>query len=168
MISRISQRFGSQLLSKRSFKFTESSGKSPIIFGNGKSLFSLSQWWSGSPPRPFDYYVQDTLKSQITEGWTLQDGFFRVLFPANVCDGSMNININQLKNSEALNQLIQLSASEKEKLVENPSTVIIVTRTRFRNLSSRNSWTLERIRLLETFWSWINCLRKELDLRRAI
>jgi hypothetical protein len=38
----------------------------------------------------------------------------------------MDININKLKKSMTLNQLIQLSANEKEKLIENPSTVIIV------------------------------------------
>jgi hypothetical protein len=38
----------------------------------------------------------------------------------------MDININHLKKSIILNQLIQLEASEKEKLVDNPSAIIIV------------------------------------------
>jgi hypothetical protein len=41
-------------------------------------------------------------------------------------DSSMNINVNHLRKSAILNQLIQLEASEKERLVDNPSTVIIV------------------------------------------
>ena len=29
----------------------------PILYGNGKSIVSLSQWWNGTDARPSDYYV---------------------------------------------------------------------------------------------------------------
>ncbi len=99
----------------------------PILYGNGKSIVSLSQWWNGKDARPNDYYVQDKLQAEICGEWKIQNGIFRVVFSANLSDPSMNININHLKKSTSLNQLIQLSASEKEQLVENPSTIIIVS-----------------------------------------
>ena len=89
-------------------------------------MVSLSRWWNGMPPRPNDYYIQDTLEGEVIEDWTLSKGIFRVVFEACLNDPSMDININQLKKSMSLNQLIQLSAGEKEKSIENPSTVIIV------------------------------------------
>lgn len=39
-----------------------SSTKSPIIFSNGRSTFSLSQVWSGIGEKPFDYFVHDDLQ----------------------------------------------------------------------------------------------------------
>lgn len=105
----------------------------PILFSNTKSIISVSQWWNGVPPRPSDYYVEDTLESEIDEDWALSKGMFRVVFRACLNEPSMDININHLKRSFSLNQLIQLSATEKEKLVENPSTVIIVLNSQHRN-----------------------------------
>lgn len=85
----------------------------PILYGNNKSIISVSQWWNGSLPRPNDYYVEDTLETEICEDWSLSKGMFRVVFSACLNDPSMNININHLKRSFFLNQLIQLSGSEK-------------------------------------------------------
>lgn len=51
--------------------FTESSTKTPIIYSNGNSIFSLAQWWDGSAPRPSDYYVHDSLNTEITQDWKL-------------------------------------------------------------------------------------------------
>lgn len=51
--------------------FTESSSRSPIIYSNGNSIFSLAQWWDGSTPRPSDYYVHDSLGTEITQDWKL-------------------------------------------------------------------------------------------------
>ena len=47
----------------------------------------------------------------------------------------MDININHLKKSMALNQLIQLEGKQKEQLVDNPATIIIVPFPPFRNQS---------------------------------
>ena len=99
----------------------------PRIYGNNKSILSLSQWWNGQGKRPTDYFVSDSLSTEITEDWSLEKGMFRVVFEANLTDPSMDININRLKKSASLAQLIQLSAVLKERLVDNPSTVVIVS-----------------------------------------
>jgi hypothetical protein len=45
------------------YNFSES--KSPTIFGNGRSVFSLSQLWNGIGEKPFDYFVKDDLQVEI-------------------------------------------------------------------------------------------------------
>lgn len=85
----------------------------PILYSNSQSIISISQWWNGIPPRPSDYYVEDSLESEVTEDWALSKGMFRVVFRACLNEPSMDININHLKRSFSLNQLIQLSANEK-------------------------------------------------------
>ena len=86
----------------------------PQIYSNSKSIVSLSQWWTGGPRRPLDYYVQDTLEAEIIENWSVSEqGIFRVVYEVCLSDHSMDININKLKKSMTLNQLIQLSANEK-------------------------------------------------------
>lgn len=57
MISKVSQK----LLHKNVSKFS-STPFVPILYGNGKSLISLSQWWDGNSARPNDYYVEDKLE----------------------------------------------------------------------------------------------------------
>ena len=37
----------------------------PKMYGNNKSIVSLSHWWNGMSPRPIDYYVQDTLEVEV-------------------------------------------------------------------------------------------------------
>ena len=144
MISRISQKL------KRNTSFSFCTAFTPILYGNGRSIISLSRWWNGSPPRPNDYYVEDKLQASTTGEFTLQHGIFRVVFAANLADASMDVNINLLKRSSSLNQLLQLSAAEKEQLVENPSTVIIVNfvgcSVRFSGRGTRSA----RVRLLRT------------------
>ena len=48
-------------LTKKICKFTFTEAKTPLIFGNGRSVFSLSQLWNGSGEKPFDYFVKDDL-----------------------------------------------------------------------------------------------------------
>jgi hypothetical protein len=120
----------------RGLTFGFGSAERPLLYGNGRSIVSVSQWWVGSGARPWDYYVEDTLESKAGEDWSLRQGMFRVVFRACINDPCMDININHLKRSFSLKQLIQLSAKEKEQLVENPSTVIIVLTLVSRNLSS--------------------------------
>lgn len=45
------------------YGFTESKG--PIIFGNGRSVFSLSQLWNGTGEKPFDYFVKNDLNVEV-------------------------------------------------------------------------------------------------------
>lgn len=45
------------------YAFTESKG--PIIFGNGRSVFSLSQLWNGIGEKPFDYFVKNDLNVEV-------------------------------------------------------------------------------------------------------
>lgn len=85
----------------------------PLLYGNGGSIVSISQWWEGSGPRPWDYYVEDGLEVKVGEEWNLRQGMFRVVFRACLNDPSMNLNVNNLKKSFSLKQLIQLSAKEK-------------------------------------------------------
>lgn len=86
-----------------------------------------------------------------------------MVFSANLSDPSMNVNINHLKKSTSLNQLIQLSAAEKEQLVENPSTVIIVPFFLLSGHFFHLNIVSVRIRLLKICSNWINYLRMELD-----
>ncbi len=45
------------------YGFTESKG--PIIFGNGRSIFSLSQLWGGFGEKPSDYFVKNDLNVEV-------------------------------------------------------------------------------------------------------
>lgn len=90
-----------------------SSTKKPILFGNGSSIFSIAQLWDGIGQKPLDYCLEDQLKTELTGDWKVQKQIFRVLYQADLNDNSMDININTLKKNISLNQLIQLSASDK-------------------------------------------------------
>lgn len=45
------------------YSFTKSKG--PIIFGNGRSVFSLSQLWNGTGEKPLDYFVKNDLNVEV-------------------------------------------------------------------------------------------------------
>jgi hypothetical protein len=42
-----------------------SSRNSPLIFGNGNSIFSVSSMWWGEGEKPFDYFVRDDLAVEL-------------------------------------------------------------------------------------------------------
>jgi hypothetical protein len=52
-------------LSRKITAFTFCDIRKPIIFGNGRSVFSLSQLWSGTCEKPFDHFVKDDLNVKI-------------------------------------------------------------------------------------------------------
>lgn len=66
-------------------------------------------WW-GEGQKPFDYFVRDDLSFELKGELRLGENLMRVVYSACLNDSSMAININSLRKSVVLNQLIQLGA----------------------------------------------------------
>lgn len=74
MIRKLTRRVTSQL------RYAFCSGEGPKLYGSNKSILSLSQWWGGKLPHPVDYYIQDTLDTEVMEKWDVEKSIFRVVF----------------------------------------------------------------------------------------